>query len=222
MSRPKHNNRISPPEVLVGSDRLPGFLVIPPAATGLVVFVHGSGSSRFSTRNREVADDLNRVGMATLLFDLLSPGEELARDRALVFDIPFLAARLEDAVHWTQGLFTPGFPVGLFGASTGAAAALVAASRLGSRISAIVSRGGRPDLADSSLEQVRAPTLLIVGGADEMILELNRQALHRLRGISSLQIIPGATHLFPEPGAMEQVRRLATAWFERYLAVNPD
>jgi pimeloyl-ACP methyl ester carboxylesterase len=204
----------------VGREQLPGIMTIPKDAFGIVIFAHGSGSSRLSSRNRQVAAGLNRVGMATLLFDLLHAEEEGRRD--LVFDIPFLAHRLEDAVRWVQGQFSPGFPIGLFGASTGAAAALVAASRLGRAIDAVVSRGGRPDMAGAALEKVTAPTLLIVGGADGPVIELNRFALRRLKGIAALEIIPGATHLFPEPGALEKVTLLATRWFERYLTENPE
>jgi len=205
----------------VGREKLPGILVAPKSATGLVIFAHGSGSSRFSARNRQVASALNQAGMAALLFDLLSPEEEVGR-RDIVFDIPLLADRLEDAVRCSQSQFPPGFPIGLFGASTGAGAALLAASRLGRGIGAVVSRGGRPDLAGAALEQVSAPTLLIVGGADLPVLDLNRMALHRLKGIAALEIVPGATHLFPEPGAMEQVAQMAASWFERYLTENPE
>ena len=209
-------------DVVVGSWGLPGFLCVPPDASALVVFAHGSGSSRFSTRNREVAQTLNRVGMATLLFDLLRPDEEAERGRAKVFDIGFLAGRLADAVAWADAsLGGETMSIGLFGASTGAAAALVTAAQLGDRISAVVSRGGRPDLAGAALQKVRAPTLLIVGGDDHGVIELNRSALARLKGLASLEIIPGATHLFAEPGTMEQVTALATAWFERYLTRTP-
>jgi putative phosphoribosyl transferase len=209
-------------DVMVGAWRLPGFLCIPAHASALVVFAHGSGSSRFSARNRDVATALNRAGMATLLFDLLHPDEEAAHGRARVFDIPFLAERLVDAVGWADTAFSDRvMPAGLFGASTGAAAALVAAAELGDRISAVVSRGGRPDLAGPSLGKVHAPTLLIVGGNDHGVIELNQQALGNLPGLASLEIVPGATHLFAEPGAMEQVTALATAWFERYLTATP-
>jgi dienelactone hydrolase len=208
--------------VIVGSLGLPGFLCIPHEACALVVFAHGSGSSRFSARNREVAGALNRAGMATLLFDLLHPDEEAEHGRAKVFDISLLAERLTDAVEWADAAFSDDvMPIGLFGASTGAAAALVAAAELGDRISAVVSRGGRPDLAGEALEKVRAPTLLIVGGNDHGVIELNQTALRRLRGLASLEVIAGATHLFAEPGAMEQVTALATDWFERYLTRTP-
>ncbi|HVZ27589.1 MAG TPA: alpha/beta family hydrolase [Rhizomicrobium sp.] len=185
-----------------------------------MIFAHGSGSSRFSTRNREVADALNQAGMATLLFDLLHPAEESVRNRANVFDIALLAERLLDAVAWAGRGPATGLPLGFFGASTGAAAALVAAAELGNKVSAVVSRGGRPDLAGAALARVTAPTLLIVGGNDREVLDLNRLAARQLKAVSSLEIIPGATHLFPEPGAMEGVMVLARSWFERYLKEN--
>lgn len=205
-------------EVMVGKWSLPGFLGCPGAPSSLVIFAHGSGSSRFSHRNQQVAEALNRAGIATLLFDLLSPEEETASGRARVFDIPFLAARLVNAVGWAATSPVGGLPVGLFGASTGAAAALAAAAQLGGRIGAVVSRGGRPDLAGAALEEVHAPTLLIVGGDDREVLELNRRAAHHIAGLCVVEIIPGASHLFPEPGAMEKVTSLATSWFERHLA----
>lgn len=209
-------------EVTVGTFRLPGFLNIPDRASALVVFAHGSGSSRFSSRNRQVSEALNKAGLATLLFDLLHPGEEAANNRARVFDIRFLADRLCDAVEWAQAAFgEPKARMGLFGASTGAAAALVAAADLGQEIGAVVSRGGRPDLAGGALARVKAPTLLIVGGHDHGVVELNRLALTQIRVARMIEIIPGATHLFPEPGAMEQVTRLAADWFETYLAAEP-
>jgi pimeloyl-ACP methyl ester carboxylesterase len=208
-------------EVQVGPEKLPGIFNNPGRTSAFVIFAHGSGSSRHSVRNRRVAEALNQVGMATLLFDLLRPQEELAENRAKVFDIPLLAGRLMGAVEWADRTVSAEIPVGFFGASTGAAAALVAAARLPERISAVVSRGGRPDLAGPALEKVRAPTLLIVGGADHIVLELNRLAQARLKGLSSLEIVPGATHLFPEPGAMERVMLLAGQWFERYLTSSP-
>ena len=197
---------------------LAGDLWIPAAANSVVAFAHGSGSSRFSPRNRGVAHALNIHGIATLLFDLLTAEEEA--DRANVFDIPLLAERLVQAVRWLDcqpGV--AGLPLGLFGASTGAAAALVAAAELGSRVGAVVSRGGRPDLAGSALDRIRVPTLLIVGGVDLVVIELNEQALARLRGPKVLQIVPGASHLFPERGALEAVIVHATQWFERHLAM---
>ena len=198
---------------------LPGILHVPPAPYGLVVFAHGSGSSRLSPRNTAVASALNRHSFATLLFDLLTPSEEA--DRANVFDIPLLANRLVDAVQWLNGQPSIAkLSLGLFGASTGAAAALVAAAKIPHRIGAVVSRGGRPDLAGNALDAVRAPTLLIVGGADRVVIELNEQALARLRGPKRLVIVPGASHLFPEPGALEAVISHAAGWFECHLAAG--
>jgi len=208
-------------EVAIPPLGLVGTLSVPPSASALVAFAHGSGSSRLSQRNRVVAEALNKKGMATLLFDLLTAEEEAVR--ANVFDIPLLAGRLTDAINWLdQDRKFHQMAFGLFGASTGAAAALVAASQLGRRISAVVSRGGRPDLAASVLDRVDAPTLLIVGGADYGVIELNEQALARLRGPKSLEIVPGASHLFPEPGALETVVDRAARWFERYLRTNPS
>ena len=209
-------------DVVVGKLHLPGELNLPATASGLVIFAHGSGSSRLSPRNRQVAQSLNRAGMATLLFDLLRPEEEAAHNRAKVFDIGLLAERLADAAQWAAQNGPPGLPAGFFGASTGAAAALVAAAWLGERIDAVVSRGGRPDLAEPFLGLVKAPTMLIVGGADGEVLALNRQAQAQLACLSVLEVIPGASHLFPEPGAMEKVVLLATQWFERYLTDSPD
>ncbi len=195
---------------------LAGILQIPKNAYALVAFAHGSGSSRLSPRNMAVARALNDRGIATLLFDLLTPEEEA--DRANVFDIPLLADRLVDAVHWLDSQASAAkFPVGLFGASTGAAAALVAASKLPRRVGAVVSRGGRPDLAADALDRVQAPTLLIVGGADFGVIDLNEQAFAHLRGPKAIEIVPGASHLFPEPGALEVVIGHAGNWFERYL-----
>ena len=200
---------------------LAGTLRHPAGARALVVFAHGSGSSRFSPRNVQVAEALNRRRIATLLFDLLLPEEE--GDRRNVFDIRLLGGRLIDAVRWIIEEPDVGtLPVGLFGASTGAAAALVAASLLGDHVGAVVSRGGRPDLAGGMLPQVKAPTLLIVGGADTGVIELNQWALERLGGEKSIEIVPGATHLFPEPGALEAVIELAIGWFERHLVVERD
>jgi len=197
---------------------LAGILNAPKGALGLVVFAHGSGSSRQSPRNTAVARALNNRGFATLLFDLLTEREEI--DRANVFDISLLAERLVEVVQWLDGQreLIAKLPVGLFGASTGAAAALVAAARLPERIGAVVSRGGRPDLAGDALPSVRAPTLLIVGGADYGVIELNEDALRQLRAPKALEIVTGATHLFPELGAMDAVIEHASRWFERYLA----
>ncbi len=201
-----------------------GDLAVPEGATGLVVFAHGSGSSRHSPRNRAVAAGLRDRGLGTLLVDLLTPEEEAADDRTgrLRFDIDLLAGRLEAAAAWLATRDEArGLGLGYFGASTGAAAALVAASRHPEGVRAIVSRGGRPDLAGDRLEHVRAPTLLIVGGRDEIVIELNREAHRRLRVERRLEIVPGATHLFEEPGAIEAVARLAGDWFEHHLAA-PD
>lgn len=208
-------------EVRISANKLPGTLSIPQKASALIVFAHGSGSSRKSPRNIQVAEGLNRRGFATLLFDLLTPEEEDANNRAKVFDIALLAERLIAAVQWVDhASVLQGEPIGLFGASTGAAAALVAASQLGSRIRAIVSRGGRPDLAMRVLAEVQAPTLLIVGGADYGVIELNEKAFARLAGPKELVIVPGATHLFPEKGALEQVIEHAGRWFGSYLGAN--
>jgi len=199
---------------------LAGSLVRPAEARGLVIFAHGSGSSRFSPRNRFVAQQLNQAGFATLLFDLLSADEE-ARDaitRHLRFDIPLLSHRLLQATEQVRALpETSALPSGYFGASTGAAAALIAAAERPELVAAVVSRGGRPDLAAAHLKAVRAPTLLIVGGADREVLALNQAVLPALPPQSSLAIVPGATHLFEEPGALEEVARLAAGWFTRWL-----
>ena len=198
----------------------PAFLGRPEKAHGIVLFAHGSGSSRHSPRNRFVAGARNDGGIATLLFDLLTPEEEAIdrRTAELRFDVGLLAKRLAAATLWTgsqQRL--RGLKVGYFGASTGAAAALIAAAALPHAVSAVVSRGGRPDLAGEHLRAVRAPTLMIVGGADDLVLQLNRQALAMMRAERDLVVVPGATHLFEEPGALEQVARLSRAWFQRYL-----
>jgi dienelactone hydrolase len=208
-------------EVSIPTDgpALPGRLRAAEGSVGTVIFAHGSGSSRFSPRNREVASVLEGGGLATLLFDLLT--EEEATDRALVFDIPLLARRLRAACDFVGSPGGRSGLIGLFGASTGAAAALVAASE-DARVAAVVSRGGRPDLAGGALERVRAPTLLIVGGADEQVLSLNREALDSLACEKDLAVVEGATHLFEEPGALERVAALARAWFDRHLRVGPE
>ena len=203
-------------------------LALPQAATGLVLFAHGSGSSRFSPRNRHVARLLNEAGLATVLADLLTPEEEREDEvtRALRFDIGLLARRLVSAIDWLAAHFGGGqLRVGLFGASTGAAAALVAAADRPDRVAAVVSRGGRPDLTGPALERVMAPTLLIVGGADIRVLALNRQAAGRLTAPHRLEVVPGAGHLFEERGALEEVARQAAAWFVTYLrqmSVDPS
>jgi putative phosphoribosyl transferase len=195
-----------------------GDLIVPDGATALVLFAHGSGSSRHSPRNRYVADVLHQAGLATLLFDLLTPDEE--QDRANVFAIDLLARRLVDATRWVQTQPTVAhLPLGYFGASTGAAAALWAAAELGSEVSAVVSRGGRPDLAGPRLPAVGAATLLIVGARDEIVLDLNRQALARLRCERRLAVVPGATHLFEEPGTLQVAAELARDWFTSHLGV---
>ncbi|HEY5144743.1 MAG TPA: phosphoribosyltransferase family protein [Solirubrobacteraceae bacterium] len=200
-----------------GGVLLAGDLRRPPGARGLVIFAHGSGSSRHSPRNRHVAELLGEAGLATLLIDLLTPAEE--RDRSNVFDIALLARRLGDATRWAAAEpDLADLPVGYFGASTGGGAALVAAAEAGDRVGAVVSRGGRPDLAHPVLDRVRAPTLLIVGGDDPVVLDLNREALAVLDGASRLAIVPGATHLFEEPGALDAVARLAADWFTEHLA----
>jgi dienelactone hydrolase len=195
-------------------------LVLPANARGIVLFAHGSGSSRFSPRNRQVGRRLNEAGLATLLADLLTTEEERldAQGAFLRFDIVLLARRLVGATDWLRAQpDTRHLPIGYFGASTGAAAALVAAVARADAVRAIVSRGGRPDLAGAALAHVRTPTLLIVGGDDTEVLELNRRALAELRVEKGLEIVPGASHLFEEPGALEQVARLAREWFERHL-----
>lgn len=198
------------------SRQIEGILRLPRSALGVVAFAHGSGSGRHSPRNRFVAGVLNQAGIGTLLLDLL--GEEEAEDRARVFDIELLAARLQCATDWLlRAPETRGLPRGYFGASTGAAAALSAAAQKNDSVTAIVSRGGRPDLAAGALPAVTAPTLLIVGGDDDAVIDLNRQAFARLRCLKEMVIIPHATHLFPEPGALEEVARLATQWFIRFL-----
>lgn len=196
---------------------LAGDLRLPDAATGLVVFAHGSGSSRHSPRNRQVAEALNEAGLATLLFDLLTDEEE--GDRANVFDIDLLAQRLLAVTRWIQADEELGrLPISYFGASTGAGAALRAAAQIGADVRAVVSRGGRPDLAGESLEHVVSPTLLIVGGADWQVLALNEEASWKLRSCPhQIAIVPGATHLFEEPGALERVAELAAEWFSRHL-----
>lgn len=196
---------------------LPGTLALPEKAGGLVLFAHGSGSSHFSTRNRYVAGVLQKAAIGTLLFDLLTQEEDQVYENR--FNIELITTRLVKATEWLAGQEeAEGLAFGYFGASTGAAAALKAAARLGSRIKAVVSRGGRPDLAMEDLPQIEAPTLLIVGAWDEVVLDLNRQAFEKLKTTKNLEIIPGATHLFEEPGTLELAAKAATSWFKKYLA----
>ena len=199
-----------------------GVLNVPPGARGVVLFAHSSGSGRFSPENRLVADRLGDDGIATLLLDLLTPEEE--RDRKKVFDVELLASRLIAATRWIEAQpQTRGLPIGYFGASTGAGAALLAAAELGREIAAVVSRGGRPDLAMDDLPDVTAPTLLIVGGDDTPVIALNRRARHELETPSELTIVPGAGHLFEEPGALDQVIGHARAWFlDHFRSVSPE
>ena len=206
--------------IAVGDVTLQGDLAVPSAPRGVVLFAHGTGSGRHSARNRRVAGVLQRARLATLLFDLLTEEEEMVdlQSRHLRFDIQLLADRLVAATHWTRTTpETAALPIGYFGASTGGGAALVAAGALPTEVRAVVSRGGRPDLAGGVLPHVEAPTLLIVGGADLPVLEMNREALTRLRCERSLEIVPGASHLFEEPGALDRVAALARDWFERHL-----
>jgi len=208
-----------PVTLMAGGVRLSGDLTVPAACTCIVLFAHGSGSSRLSPRNTAVARLLNQAGLGTLLFDLLTDNE--AQDRANVFNIALLARRLISATDWVlEQPDTQDLQVAYFGASTGAAAALLAAAHLGQRISAVVSRGGRPDLAAHSLGGVVAPTLLIVGSEDDVVLDLNRGAFEMLRCTKALEIIPGATHLFEEPGALDQVADLAADWFQRFAGTS--
>jgi dienelactone hydrolase len=209
-------------EVVIPADSitLAGELNIPAEAEGLVLFAHGSGSSRLSPRNQYVAQVIGEAGIGTLLFDLLTREEEKIdqRTRHLRFDIDLLARRLADATEWVKKQKeTSHLRIGYFGASTGGGAALVAAAELGDQIGAVVSRGGRPDMAGEALPLVVAPTLLIVGGFDDVVIRLNEQALAKLQCVKKLKIVPGATHLFEEPGKLEGVAHLAAAWFQKYL-----
>jgi dienelactone hydrolase len=209
-----------PVRLALGPVAVDGDLRVPERATGFVIFAHGSGSSRFSRRNRAVARVLEHAGFGTLLLDLLTQDEEMEDERTAEyrFDIPLLAERVVGAVDWAQARSdVRQLPIALFGASTGAAAALIAAAARPTVTRAVISRGGRPDLAADALEHVEAPTLLIVGGDDEPVIDMNRDAMRRMRALVTLEIVPGATHLFEEPGALEQVTRLATAWCRRHL-----
>ena len=208
-------------QIQTGQAVLPGNLHIPDGATAVVLFAHGSGSSRHSARNQFVAQSLNNVGLATLLFDLLTPEEEAIdlRTREHRFNIGLLVERLVDATKWAQEQEqTRDLRVGYFGSSTGGGAALVAAAQIPRDVGAVVSRGGRPDLTGEALPKVQAPTLLIVGGNDDIVIELNEQARDRMRCEVKLEIVPAATHLFEEPGALEKVAKLASDWFLLHLA----
>jgi dienelactone hydrolase len=206
--------------VPIGAESLPGELGMPPGAHGIVLFAHGSGSSRHSPRNQRVARTLERRHLATLLIDLLTPQEEAVDDvtAEFRFDIPLLAKRLVAIVDWLRGRAeTASLPIGLFGASTGGGAALIAAAERPGDVAAVVSRGGRPDLAGRALERVSAPTLLVVGGHDAPVIQMNRDAMRQMRGEVKLEIVPGATHLFEEPGTLDRVADLAGSWFEHHL-----
>jgi dienelactone hydrolase len=210
-------------EIPADGVRLQGDLTVPPGARGIVVFAHGSGSGRFSPRNRAVADVLVAAGLATLLMDLLTAEEEAVdlRTRQLRFDVGLLGRRVIAAIDWLAADATAGaLPVGCFGASTGAAAALIAAAERPERVGAVVSRGGRPDLAGEALRRVTAPTLLVVGGNDVQVLRLNQAALAALPGEARLEVVAGATHLFEEPGALERVATLARDWFVAHLGAG--
>ena len=210
-----------PVQIRAGAALIDGDLTIPEHAMGLVLFAHGSGSSRFSRRNRAVAQTLEGGGFATLLLDLLTGQEESidVHTSEYRFDVDRLGHRVVAAIDWAAGEpDIAGLPIACFGASTGAAAALIAGAERPDAVRAVISRGGRPDLAGDALSQVRAPTLLIVGGADDVVIQLNRAAMQRMRGHVELEIVPRATHLFEEPGTLEQVSRLAAAWCHRYLS----
>jgi len=215
--QPPDHHVDQPVLIPAGRVMLEGVLAVPADARGVVAFAHGTGSGRLSPRNRQVAAALQRRGLATLLLDLLTAGEEGRLD-ALRFDVELLTRRLDQAIDWLQReLTTSRLPLGLFGASTGAAAALRAAALKPEAVAAVVSRGGRPDLAGGALAAVRAPTLLIVGGRDGQVLDLNRAAKSHFTGRCELAVIPGAGHLFEEPGALDEAARLAGDWFARYL-----
>jgi putative phosphoribosyl transferase len=219
-----HHVTTEPVHIDLGAVRVEGDLNVSDRAAGLVVFAHGSGSSRFSRRNRAVAKVLEHAGFGTLLLDLLTQAEEAKDERTAEyrFDIPLLGTRVVGAVDWvrTRPDLRP-LPIALFGASTGAAAALLAAAARSGIIRAVISRGGRPDLADHALPDVQAPTLLIVGGDDEPVIEMNREAMRQMRAPVQLEIVPGATHLFEEPGTLEQVARLASDWCRQHLKERP-
>ncbi len=208
-------------KVPAGRATINGNLTVPQGAKGIVVFAHGSGSSRFSPRNTQVAGEINKAGMATFLIDLLTSEEEQVdiHTGQFRFDIELLSQRLIYATKWLkENAATKDLAIGYFGSSTGAAAALIAAAELPAFIKAVVSRGGRPDLAEEHLAKVKAPTLLIVGGNDLVVLDMNREAMKRIPAEKKLEIVPGATHLFEEAGKLEKVARLAITWFSKYLA----
>lgn len=218
-SRGQHR-AVTPVRIPIENMNLQGDLHLPSNPLGVVIFVHGSGSSRFSPRNRFVAEELNKQGFATLLLDLLTEEEHRidVETTEYRFNIPLLASRTAMATSWVHGQTgLSRLPIGLFGASTGAAAALIAAAEMKQQVAAVVSRGGRPDLAEEFLPQVDAPTLLIVGGEDNTVLALNRKAMSLMHCVAGLHVVPGATHLFEEPGALEQVVDLAAEWFARYM-----
>lgn len=220
MARGTESGHTTPVRVPIGDQSINGDLGIPPKSHGIVLFAHGSGSSRHSPRNQHVARALERQDLATLLIDLLTPQEEVIDDRTAQyrFDIPMLAGRLVMIVDWLRRRTeTASLPIGLFGASTGGGAALMAAADRPHEIAAVVSRGGRPDLAGPSLAKVTTPTLLIVGGLDVPVIQMNREAIKQMRGEVTLEIVPSATHLFEELGTPERVSELAGNWFARYL-----
>ena len=211
---------MTPVAVPINGQSLAGDLAMPSDPRGIVLFAHGSGSSRHSSRNQYVARMLQHRSLATLLIDLLTPEEEVIDDRTAEyrFDIPMLAGRLVTIVDWLRlRKDTASLPIGLFGASTGGGAALIAAAERPRDVAAVVSRGGRPDLADAALPKVSTPTLLIVGGFDAPVIQMNRDAMKRMRGAVTLEIVPGATHLFEEPGTLERVAQLAGNWFAQHL-----
>lgn len=220
MARGTESGHTTPVRVPIGDQSINGDLGIPPKSHGIVLFAHGSGSSRHSPRNQHVARALERQDLATLLIDLLTPQEEVIDDRTAQyrFDIPMLAGRLVMIVDWLRRRTeTASLPIGLFGASTGGGAALMAAADRPHEIAAVVSRGGRPDLAGPSLAKVTTPTLLIVGGLDTPVIQMNRDAMKQMHAVVKLEIVPGATHLFEEPGTLERVTELAGNWFARHL-----
>lgn len=221
MSRPPRSDSTEPVDLAVDSTVLPGDLGIPDDATGIVVFAHGTGSSRKSPRNRHVAEYLREGGLATLLFDLLTEAEDV--DPETRFDIDLLSERLAAAIEWVgERESTRDLAVGVFGSSTGAAAALIAAARKPGAVATVVSRGGRPDLAEGWLARVAAPTLLIVGGADTTVLEINREALEKIGVEKRLEVVAGAGHLFEGPGELEEVARLAREWFVDRLGAGSE